>query len=123
MRKLVFAMMVLGAGAAWAKPPATVGKGNMAHCPTAVKGAKVEIKDGPSAVEITVTGKGDAVEEIRKRAKHVADASKKDPEAVVHDGAGGGGGGLGRCEIVLKDTTVTSEDVEGGAKITVKPLK
>ena len=27
------------------------------------------------------------------------------------------------CEVVLKDTSVTAEDVEGGSKITVKPNK
>jgi hypothetical protein len=109
---------------ALAKEPATVGGGHMQHCPTAVEGAKTEIKDAKEGVEITVTATAkDKTEEIRKRAKHVADAAKQDPSTVAHEGNGHGGGGLGRCEVVLKDTTVTSEDVEGGSKITVKPTK
>jgi hypothetical protein len=103
---------------------ATVGGGHMQHCPTAVEGAKTEIKDGKDGVEISVTAANAAkTEEIRKRAKHVADAAKNDPAAVAHTGDGHGGGGLGRCEVVLKDTTVTSEDIEGGSKLTVKPTK
>jgi hypothetical protein len=118
--------LTLGAPAAFAKEPAgaTVGGGKMQHCPTAVAGATTDIKDGKDGVEITVTAKDAAkTEEIRKRAKHLADAAKNDPTSVVHNGEGHGGGGLGVCEVVLKDTTVTAEDVEGGSKIVVKPTK
>jgi hypothetical protein len=118
--------LALGAPAAWAKEatPPTVGGGHMQHCPTAVAGAKTDIKDTKDAVEITVTSTDAAkTEEIRKRAKHVADAAKQDPTTVTHNGEGHGGGGLGVCEVVLKDTTVTAEDVDGGSKITVKPTK
>src|SRR5579863_7931036 len=80
-------------------PPAspTVGGGHMEHCPTAVPGAKTTIEDNKDSVVITVTG--DAAE-IRKRAKHVVESAKADPQTVVHDGSGHGGGGLGRCEVV-----------------------
>jgi hypothetical protein len=114
------------AAPAWAKeaPASTVGGGHMKNCPTAVAGAKTEIKDTKDAIDIIITSSDAAkTEEIRKRAKHVADAAKADPTAVVHNGDGHGGGGLGLCEVVLKDTSVTSEDVEGGTKITVKPTK
>ena len=83
-------------------------------------GAKTTIAETKDAVVITVTGNAD---EIRKRAKHVVDAAKQDPATVLHDGSGHGGGGLGRCEIVMKDTTVTAKDVDGGSEITVKPVK
>jgi hypothetical protein len=118
--------LALGVPSAWAKEatPSTVGGGHMQHCPTAVAGAKTEIKDNKDSVEITVTATEAAkTEEIRKRAKHMVDAAKQDPTSVVHNGEGHGGGGLGVCEVVLKDTTVTTEDVDGGAKITVKPTK
>jgi len=109
---------------ALAKDPATVGGGHMQHCPTAVEGAKTEIKEGKDAVEITVTATAkDKTDEIRKRAKHVVDASKNAPSSVAHEGTGHGGGGLGRCEVVLKDTSVTVADVDGGSHITVKPNK
>ena len=116
--------LAVGAPSAFAKDsaaaPPTVGGGHMEHCPTAVAGAKTTITETKDAVVITVTGNTD---EIRKRAKHVVDAAKQDPATVVHDGSGHGGGGLGRCEVVLKDTAVTAKDVDGGSEITVKPNK
>jgi len=118
--------LALSTPAAWAKEaaPTTVGGGHMQHCPTAVTGAKTEIKDNKDSVDIVVTATDAAkTEEIRKRAKHMVEAAKADPTAVVHNGDGHGGGGLGLCEVVLKDTTVTAEDVDGGSKITVKPSK
>jgi hypothetical protein len=117
--------LTLAAPAAWAKETAaTVGGGHMQHCPTAVPGAKTDIKDSKDGVEIVVTAADAAkTEDIRKRAKHMVDSAKADPTAVVHNGEGHGGGGLGLCEVVLKDTTVTAEDVDGGSKITVKPTK
>jgi hypothetical protein len=109
---------------ALAKEPATVGGGHMQHCPTAVAGAKTDIKDTSDGVEVIVTAKDAAkTEEIRKRAKHVVGAAKAEPTSVAHEGNGHGGGGLGRCEVVLKDTMITAEDVDGGSKITVKPQK
>src|ERR1700761_2920029 len=95
--------LTLVAPAARAKEaaPTTVGGGHMQHCPSAVAGAKTEIKDNKDSVEVTVTATDAAkTEEIRKRAKHMVDAAKSDPTSVVHNGDGHGGGGLGRCEVV-----------------------
>ena len=128
MRRLlgVAAMgLMLGAPNAFANvEPPTVGAGHMKHCPTAVAGAKTQITDGKDAVEIVVTS-ADAAKttEIRARAQHVVESAKADPTSVAHDGSGHGGGGLGMCEIVLKDTTVTATDVDGGSKLVVKPIK
>jgi hypothetical protein len=125
MRKLTIGLALFSivriAGAHETGPNA--GGGKMQHCPTAVAGAKVDVKEIADGVELTVTGKGDAEAEIRKRAKHLADAAKQDPTSVAHTGDGHGGGGLGTCLVVLKDTTVAAEDVPGGSKITVKPVK
>jgi hypothetical protein len=118
--------LTLSALPAIAKEPAgaTVGTGHMQHCPTAVEGAKTEIKEGRDSIEITVTAKDAAkTAEIRQRAKHCAEAAKTEPTSVEHTGTGHGGGGLGLCEVVLKDTVVTATDIEGGSKITVKPSK
>jgi TusA-related sulfurtransferase len=99
------------------------GHGKMGHCPSAVVGAETKVADAKDGVVVTVTGKGDAVATIRERAKHLVTAAKQDPTTVKHTGEGGGGGGLGRCPVVLKDTTVETKDVEGGSQITVKPTK
>ena len=100
------------------------GAGKMAHCPSAVPGATTALKDTKDAVLVTVTAKDEAaVTDIRDRTKHVVDASKKEPKDAKHDGKGDGGGKLGRCPIVLKDTTLTAKDVPGGSEITVKPAR
>lgn len=124
MRNVILGCSLVLATTAFAKEAPTVGGGKMQHCPTAVAGAKVDIKDIKDGVEITVTGDSAAkTDEIRSRAKHVVEAAKKEPSNVEHTGDGHGGGGLGRCEVVLKDTTVAAEDVEGGSRLTVKPQK
>jgi hypothetical protein len=125
MRISLFGFLLLAAASAGAnEADGTIGPGHMRNCPTAVEGAATDIKETADAVVVTVTGKGaPAAAEIRKRAQHVVAAAKNDPTAVLHTGDGHGGGGLGRCEVVLKDTTVTAENVEGGSRITVKPVK
>jgi hypothetical protein len=40
----------------------------------------------------------------------------------VHTGDGKGGGGLGRCPVVLKNTTVEGKDAPGGFGFVVKPM-
>jgi hypothetical protein len=118
MRNLVAATMMLLGGMASAEPG---GSGHMQHCPTAVQGAKTTVHETDEGVVVTVTGKDEA--EIRKRAKHLVEASQVQPTTEQHNGNGHGGGGLGRCVVVLKETTVQAEDVPGGSKITVKPTK
>ena len=107
-------------------PQATQGAGErkMAHCPSAVDGAQTQVKDTKDGVTITVTAKGDVFEkDIRSRAKFVVEASLHDAGAVTHSGSGTGGGGLGRCPVVVKDTTVGAKDVPGGSELVVKSKK
>jgi TusA-related sulfurtransferase len=100
------------------------GGGKMVHCPSAVPGAATAVKDTKDAVLVTVTARDEAaVTDIRARTRHIVDSAKKDPKDVKHDGQGDGGGALGRCPVVLKDTTVTAKDVPGGSELTVKPAK
>ncbi len=96
----------------------------MANCPSSVEGATTKVEDAPDSVIVTITGAGEpAIKEIRERAKHLAEVSVKVATEIKHSGEGEGGGGLGQCPVVLADTTITSEEVEGGAKVTVKPAK
>lgn len=110
-----------------AKMPAAEGAGTkrMAHCPSAVPGAKTAVKDSKEGVIVTVTGTGDAVKDIRERAKHAAEISKlPEPPKPEHNSEGKGGGGLGRCPVVVEgDTTVEAKDIENGSEITVKAKK
>ncbi len=110
-----------------AKLPAADGAGThrMAHCPSAVTGAKTTIKDSKEGVIVTVTGAGDAVKDIRDRAKHTKEMAKLPAvPKVEHTSDGKGGGGVGRCPVVVEgDTTVEVKDVENGSEITVKAKK
>ncbi len=120
------ALLAAAAGLARAesKTPTLAGPGNMIHCPSAVPGAKTELKEIKDGIEVWITATEDAkTQEIRRRAKHVVEAAKTDPNTVRHTGDGHGGGGLGRCPVVLKDTLVTAEDIKGGTRITVRPVK
>jgi hypothetical protein len=105
--------------------PGGVGEHKMAHCPAAVEGAKVAVKDDKEGVVVTVTGPADKVADIRARAKHIADvAAKPDPKKPEHTGEGTGGGQTGKCPIDPEgDDTVTIKDVEGGIEATVKTKK
>ena len=104
-----------------------VGGGQMQHCPTAVANTVTTIAPNASGVELTITAQDPAddktVKEIRADAKHLADVARKNPSEVKHTGEGEGGGGLGKCPVVLKDTTVTFTEIDGGVKITVVPSK
>jgi len=110
-----------------AKMPAAEGAGvhRMAHCPSAVPGAKTAVKDSKEGVVVTVTGTGEAVKDIRDRAKHAVEISKlSEPPKPEHNSEGKGGGGLGRCPVVVEgDTTVDAKDVANGSEITVKAKK
>src|SRR3954467_4376953 len=80
MRLSIVGAALLMAGSVWAegKAPAaaaTVGKGNMMHCPTSVNGAKVAQQDIKDGVEITVTADNEkATTEIRQRSQHLVEA-------------------------------------------------
>lgn len=113
-----------------AKSPNADGAGahRMAHCPSAVEGAKTTVKDSKEGVVVTVIAAAtaaDKVKEIRDRAKHTAEVAKMaDPPKAEHNSEGKGGGGLGRCPVVVEgDTTVDVKEIEGGAEITVKAKK
>lgn len=94
--------------------------GKMAHCPDAVQGAKTAIADVPGGVQLTITATGTAaVGDIRARTQALLDAQKNQGTTVHHTGTGEGGGLLGRCPIVLKDTTIAAADVDNGSKVTV----
>ncbi|MGH7294102.1 MAG: hypothetical protein ACRELB_04175 [Polyangiaceae bacterium] len=94
--------------------------GKMGHCPNAVAGAKTVIADVPGGVEVLVTSKdGATTADIRARVKALVDAQKNAGGNVKHTGNGEGGGLLGRCPIVLKDTTLTTAEIPDGTKVTV----
>lgn len=100
------------------------GQKHMANCPSAATGAKTTLKDLKDGVELTITGSDEkTTKEIRERATHLVAAAKLDPKDVKHTGGGSGGGSLGRCPVVLQDTTVDAKDAPNGTVVTVKPTK
>jgi hypothetical protein len=105
-------------------PRGLVGGGQMVHCPTASPGAQTSLALTADSVELTVVAKDEkSALDIRADARHLKEVAQKDPAAVKHTGEGEGGGGLGKCPVVLKDTLITITEIEGGAKIALKPAK
>ena len=92
-------------------------------CPSTVAGSTTTLdkdasKDGK--VVLTVTGADEAaVTTIRARVKHLMEVQDKGGDKVEHTGAGTGGGDAGVCPVITRDATFTSEDVEGGVRITM----
>jgi hypothetical protein len=94
-------------------------------CPSTVAGAetvldKAASKDGTVVLTITTKEAG-AVATIRARARHLVEVQKAPATAVEHTGEGTGGGDAGVCPVIARNNTVTSEDVEGGVKVTMTP--
>lgn len=102
--------------------PATVRGRQLAYCPSAVFGATTEIRDGKGSFDVVVTAHTDsAVQEIREKSKHLALIASQDP--VNHSGVGMVNASLEECPSLIKDTTVTETDVEGGAIMTLLPTQ
>jgi hypothetical protein len=103
---------------------AEAGHRKMANCPSSVAGANTAVSEAGDAVLVTITAKeAAAVTEIRERTKHLVEVAPKNPAEIKHTGEGEGGGGLGSCPVVLADTSLASEETEGGVKITMKPSR
>lgn len=94
----------------------------MMHCPSAVEGAATKVEQTAEAVIVSVTVADAAqVAEVQKRAKHLASLTAAPSAEVKHTGQGTGGGALGKCPVVMKDVTLSVDDLEDGAKVTMKP--
>ena len=91
---------------------------------SAVDGAKTTVTNSSQGVVVSITGPAEKVDEIRTRARHTADVSKKETgNAGHHTGDGSGGGGVGKCPIVVEDTNVAVRDVANGVEVDVNATK
>lgn len=93
----------------------------MAHCPSAVPGAKTTVEDTKSGVVVMVTAsEPSARDEIRRRA-HVQESVGLQPErgAIEHTGGGTGSGKYGFCPGMIEGTRVAVDELPDGAKLTV----
>jgi TusA-related sulfurtransferase len=102
------------------------GTGKMAHCPSAIAGVTTTLKNTKDGVSVLMTAKDDpTTKSIRERVAHLVEVSKS-PDAgaaaaaVTHTGEGGGGGSIGRCPVVLQETSLTAKDIPGGSQVDVK---
>jgi TusA-related sulfurtransferase len=101
------------------------GAGKMAHCPSAILGAVTTLKNTPDGVSVTVLASpvaDDVVKSIRERSRHLAEIADDAGAAVEppHTGEGGGHGSIGRCPVVVTNTTLKVKDIPGGAQVDVK---
>jgi len=127
MRNLILTGVALLATAVWAKRPVDENMSgkrelHMANCPSAVAGAATTVVDLADGVELTVTARDEwAQQEIRRRAQTQGEVAWQ-PErgAIEHTGLGTGTGRFGFCPGMLEGTTVDSELLPNGARITVR---
>jgi hypothetical protein len=99
--------------------PATAHADRMPNCPSAVAGSVTVVTEVPEGIELRVTGNDQAMAEIRRRTEFLTRAAPS--SRGKHDSAGTGGAQFGRCPVVMRNTTVQTRDIPGGALITVKP--
>ncbi|MBZ0270905.1 hypothetical protein K8I61_02625 [bacterium] len=129
MRTLLIVMTIaatsLFVGLAWGES----GDGHKGHqhgkmsdmtdmCPMHVADTKVARTDVDGGIAFEFTTSGDNVVELRKRVKVMAamhDDMGKHPEGMMHGGMHKEGG------MMMPASTATSEDIEGGARIVVRP--
>ncbi len=96
----------------------------MEHCPASVAGSKTVVADGEGVVVVTTTASDEAaIADIRKRSVYLVGLNDVDMSDTKHSGSGTGGGGQGMCPVAVGLATLASEDIEGGAKITMTPRK
>lgn len=95
----------------------------MNNCPSDVAGAKTEIVDLPDRVELLITAAApDAVTQIRMLAREQAKIVENIGD-VQHTGTGTGRGTRGYCPIVHAETPAVVEDIEGGARVIMRPRR
>lgn len=92
----------------------------LAGCPSAVAGATTSVTKIPEGVDLVITAPDkDRAAQIRILAHRLAELQPAS-EVVQHTGKGTGGGKIGYCPVVIVDTELTVEDVEGGSRILAK---
>jgi len=92
----------------------------MRHCPISLAGVKATVSDVEGGVQFEVRGQGAAIDDIRKRAKHVVEFAAGRAQAGVH-GGGQGGGKMRNCPIVTNGVVIAVDEIAEGAKLTITP--
>lgn len=111
-----------GAGATAIEGEKPTMANKMAHCPSAVTGAKTDVVEDNGKVVITVTAEGEArVVEIQKRAEQLDKVATAPDAEVKHTGMGTGGGKSGRCPVVMTDVTLEIAKLANGVTISLSP--
>jgi TusA-related sulfurtransferase len=118
--------LALGCGPKPAAVPATGPVGEleqaMSNCPSAVDGATTTMRsiDGGVVLDIVAPDPGAAAEIVEVARKNAA-LGEPDAARGMHTGQHGGPGadGAGFCPVIHVGTTVTAEEIAGGARMTV----
>lgn len=92
----------------------------MSNCPSAVVGAITNMREVGDGLVLDVTADDPAAaEQILSRAQIHATMGAPIATETPHTGRHGGPGGVGHCPVIHLGTTVTVEEILGGARITV----
>ena len=125
LRAVALACLVAGACGPRAAPPAPSGPSGMRekkmlNCPSAVALASTEARDVEGGIVLDITSDDtDATQQIWLRAQHQATLGEPRNTEPMHNGTHSGPGTLGHCPIIHTGTTVTVEQIFGGARVTV----
>jgi len=117
-------VLLLACGPRTVKPPLEGPAGRqekaMSHCPSAVPGAVTNMREVGDGLVLDVTADDPAAaEEIATRAQVHATMGAPITTEMAHTGRHGGPGDVGHCPVIHLGTTVTVEEILGGARITV----
>lgn len=91
----------------------------MPRCPNVIPGATTVVSEIPDGVELRITAAGSGATEIRRRAALLVSAA--DATRGKHRANGGGNAQFGRCPIVMRNTKVEAQDIEGGSVVVLTP--
>jgi len=100
------------------KPPDEMDE-KMRHCPVALDGGATTVADIDGGVRFTIQVPDAAVEEARRRARHIIEFAAKRTHEGHGEFDGKGGGRMKNCPVVTDGVTIQETDVPGGAQLDV----
>ncbi len=95
-------------------------KGKMGKCPMKVEGTTVTSEETADGAAVVFKTDGGDVEELRRRVRHMADKHAKHHGQPGADKSQMDHGKCAMCRM-MKMATVTVEDIDGGARMMMKP--
>ena len=91
----------------------------MRHCPLAVDGVTSTLEDTTGGVRFIIKAPDAALDEARRRARHIVEFAAKQTREGHGGFDGKGGGRMKNCPVVTDQVTITVADVDRGVQLDV----